>query len=812
MLMSELAESDRPEASVPLLSNEQNTDVESFSGATQSIPQDQGVQEQFELGTLNSAEGPSSNHKFDLESIKSTDAILETTQDQLNQSGDNEGHLLITEAEIKPALAKFMVATQSGELEVVTELVDSGTIEDVNETFSDGITALHWACINNRLSVVKYLCRNGADPNQIGGDLNATPLHWACRNGLVYIAEYLISEAGADPKLRDGQGYNSMHLSVHSLNIMLVLYMILTCCTSRNDKQPPLHIDDPDVANRTSLHWAAYQGDITSVNLLLRFGADVNKVDGSLFLPIHWAFMKGYRNVLRTLVEHGSDVLAKNNQGKDCFEIAKDMNIYDLWIKVLKEARRDPKNNWACKAPPSILTPKAGKVITFLSPYVFLPVSFKILDFGQGYPIPRILLAIFNIMASIFLVQKLIIPSYLIDDRPLAKSPILSGIFSGTAFWCIAVFLYNIVPQLLFLKHIFGIFVLAILISIFTFTFFKSMFINPGYVPTPADNKVIYNQMMTLISLGKFDIDHFCIHTLVRKPLRSRYSRATKRLVARFDHFCPWIYNEVGVRNHKIFLVFVYSLTMAVLYFSILTFKMFDKEEDGYDSDLEGDLKCWFLDDELCLGYQKHSFHFTLMVWCWLQLIWMVFLCIGQTFQILKGLTTWEFSNLGRRIQIHNHSTLPLDFARAIGGSSVGSSTFVGGTDETLSGSSSPEPQEPGTMNTEYQRNESNLLFKLLGLDQFYLTFKIVIIQLIEKISGRHGGDSSHFEYSNLRSINIPTDYGIKQNWLDFWFLGEIKWRNLFYLPIEGENNLNGKVVDYYKLYEYPSKNAEAIV
>ncbi|KAG7191283.1 palmitoyltransferase akr1 [Scheffersomyces spartinae] len=803
----------------PLLLDTLEAEKNAVPGATSELPtnhDDNAEQiEQIELGTLKSVEVPLTDQRFDIESIKSTEAILETTQDQLNQLGEIEGHLIITEAEIKPTLAKFMATTQTGDLDAVKELVESGGIEDVNETFSDGITALHWACINNRLSVVKYLCQNGADPNQLGGDLNATPLHWACRNGLVYIAEYLISEAGADPRLRDVQGYNALHLSIHSLNIMLVLYMILTCCTPRNDKQPPLHIDDPDVANRTSLHWAAYQGDITSVNLLLRFGADVNKVDDALFLPIHWAFMKGYKNVLKTLIEHGSDVSAKNNQGKDCFEIAKDMNIYKMWIKVLKEARRDPKNNWANKAPPSILTPKIGKVITFLSPYVFLPVSFNILDFNKDYPIPRIFAAIFSCVATIYLVQKFIIPSYLIDDRPLAKSPLLSGIFSGTAFWCIVVFLYNIIPKLILLKHIFGIFILASLISIFTYTFFKSMFINPGYVATPADNKVIYNQMMTLIALGKFDIDHFCIHTLVRKPLRSRYSRATKRLVARFDHFCPWIYNEVGVRNHKLFLIFVYTLALAVIYFTVLSFKMFDKEEDGYDSDVEGDLKCWLLNEQLCFGYSKHPFHFNLMVWCWLQFIWIVFLCLGQTFQILKGLTTWEFSTLGRRIQIHNHSTLPLDFARAIGGSTAnsgsGSDSLVGATSESMTGNSTPEPQE-STTGAMYQRNESDLLFKLLGLDQFYLTFKIVLIQLIEKISSKHGNNSSHLEYTSLRSINIPTDFGFKQNWLDFWFLGEIKWRNLFYLPIQGENNLNGRVVDYYKLYEYPSKNAEVVV
>ena len=60
-------------------------------------------------------------------------------------------------------------------------------------------------------------------------------------------------------------------------------------------------------------------------------------------------------------------------------------------------------------------------------------------------------------------------------------------------------------------------------------------------------------------------------------------------------------------------------------------------------------------------------------------------------------------------------------------------------------------------------------------------------------------------------TVDVPFDHGIKQNWLDFWFLGEIKFRSLFFLPIEGENNLNGQVVDYYKLYEVP-KHARELV
>ena len=121
----------------------------------------------------------------DSNSIQSTDAVLETSADQLNDITPSDRQEP-TEQDLNPDLAKFMTSCQEGNLTLVKEMISSGKIKP-NDTFSDGITGLHWACINNRLTLVKYLVENGSDPNFLGGELKASPLHWACRNGLVYI-------------------------------------------------------------------------------------------------------------------------------------------------------------------------------------------------------------------------------------------------------------------------------------------------------------------------------------------------------------------------------------------------------------------------------------------------------------------------------------------------------------------------------------------------------------------------------------------------------------------------------------------------
>lgn len=56
-----------------------------------------------------------------------------------------------------------------------------------NLSDKDGCTLLHWAAINNRLQIVKYLISRRADVNAVGGINGEIPLQWAVRhpNGMI---------------------------------------------------------------------------------------------------------------------------------------------------------------------------------------------------------------------------------------------------------------------------------------------------------------------------------------------------------------------------------------------------------------------------------------------------------------------------------------------------------------------------------------------------------------------------------------------------------------------------------------------------
>lgn len=680
-----------------------------------------------------------------------------------------------TEEELNPTLAQFMAACQSGDLDTVTSLISAGEVT-ASDTFSQGITGLHWAAINNRLSVVKYLVENPhskADPNALGGSLSASPLHWACRNGLVYVVDYLLKNTAADPTIKDSQQYNALHLAVHSSNITLVVYLVLNCVVGTNQ----IYIDEPDGIQCTPLHWAAYQGDILTVNALIKYGADVNKVDKSLMTPLHWSFIRGYKSVMAALVAADSDIFAKNDKGKDSFAVSKDMNCEKTWLQVLREADRDPKLNWEPRQ--HYLSAKNAKLITFFTPYVVLPWVLQICNFSSGLIIPKLFFALVIVAAAGLILLKVIVPVYMVKERPMFKTPLMAGVFSATAFWAISSWIFSVLP-IVVIKKFFTNIILAVSIGVLSFTFYKAMFINPGFVPVPSDAATIRDQVQDLIRLGKFDTEHFCVNTFVRKPLRSKYSKFSNRLIARFDHYCPWVYNDIGVRNHKLFMAFVYSLTLSIFLFNTLVSKYFKEKGErlGYESDFDD--KCHVLSDNYCVGYYNNHFLFNLVMWCWFQFVWLTSLCLVQTFQVLKGITSWEFATLNDQISspTYNHSTVPRDFDGPNG---------------------APPPPPPAAPHGHRHNHGMGTIMKLLGLDQFIMTVKITVLSIFQRTSHTQS-------YNTIDSYEIPTDYGWKQNWLDFWFLGDIEWRNLLFLPIEGENNLNGKVVDFYKLYEYPPK------
>lgn len=91
-----------------------------------------------------------------------------------------------------------------GDVKAVSEILESGVIEDVNKMSPSGLTALHQSAIDGNLECAKTLVEKGADVNCTDCE-NWTPLHAAVMNGSLEFVRFLLA-SGARPNLKNDAG------------------------------------------------------------------------------------------------------------------------------------------------------------------------------------------------------------------------------------------------------------------------------------------------------------------------------------------------------------------------------------------------------------------------------------------------------------------------------------------------------------------------------------------------------------------------------------------------------------------------------
>lgn len=139
----------------------------------------------------------------------------------------------------------------------------------------------------------------------------------------------LLLQHGADPTIADGQGYKMIHLATFDGNTFMLLIILL---------HPSVTIDEPDAQGHTALMWAAYNQLPSIVDLLMRFGANVNAVDQTGFTPLHWALVRGSPHCIIRLLENGADRFAITSTNKTPSIVAQEMKTTRAWHRALQES------------------------------------------------------------------------------------------------------------------------------------------------------------------------------------------------------------------------------------------------------------------------------------------------------------------------------------------------------------------------------------------------------------------------------------------------------------------------------------------
>jgi ankyrin repeat protein len=177
------------------------------------------------------------------------------------------------DGEGKTALA---VAASQGKGEIVTVLLNEGA--DLKAIDRRGATALHAAaaCAGGYAAVellsTKMVARRiGLDMRDIDGK---TALHWAAGSGNADSVKALLDD-GADLQARTYRGDMPLHEAARWRKPATVAVLLAEMQSRTNA------LDWMNDAGQTELHCAAYGGNVATVKLLLKHGADLHATTGT---------------------------------------------------------------------------------------------------------------------------------------------------------------------------------------------------------------------------------------------------------------------------------------------------------------------------------------------------------------------------------------------------------------------------------------------------------------------------------------------------------------------------------------------------
>ncbi|KAK2756672.1 hypothetical protein FQN54_005117 [Arachnomyces sp. PD_36] len=226
--------------------------------------------------------------------------------------------------DIQSGLA-FHEACCNGNMETVEIFLEQGT--DVNIRHLDD-TVLYMLASGENVELVRYLVDHGAAVNAVCKD-NNTPLHEAVAEGTVEMVKYLLS-AGANFAAENGQGHTPLHhLVAKRTDVALVEDRITALVEAGADiNQGP----------RTPLHLAAKQGRRGMVDILLKLGADVNRMDDEGSTPLLDAVYGATSctaAVVELLLDAGADAWCEDNTKHTPLIRAASLGLVDVFQKLL---------------------------------------------------------------------------------------------------------------------------------------------------------------------------------------------------------------------------------------------------------------------------------------------------------------------------------------------------------------------------------------------------------------------------------------------------------------------------------------------
>ena len=232
----------------------------------------------------------------------------------------------------------LITAVKAGEINTIEQIITKGAA--INETDSNGATALLWAAGLGDLQIVKCLVKNGATVNI---------------SGVIYTNSEKTGYFGNLTGIAASQGHTE-----------ILKFLIDSCNIPVDDKEY-----NPETKQKegwTALQWAAAAGKIDAVEYLLRKGADINVNHTSdKGTPLFYTVQGGYLQTAELLINKGADVNKANDNNSTPLMAAVDANNLALCILLWKnKADLNAKNKEGMTAIDIALDNENTKLTDFL--------------------------------------------------------------------------------------------------------------------------------------------------------------------------------------------------------------------------------------------------------------------------------------------------------------------------------------------------------------------------------------------------------------------------------------------------------------